>query len=312
MRSCNISILVAHILATLAIGTGVSQPVMALQTGPAQSNSAPAIVFTPGTGSSQGLTPLPPPRPVRPLFACSTFPEAAAAILKKYEAPVLRLSVAQVGLPLPAPPPAPLHLLDQTLLKLALDSYALHNCRYNTLSGPAQFVIVDFAKSSNEPRMFRIDLKTGDGIDKAFLVAHGAGSDPDDDGIAQSFGNAQGSLMSSLGAARGAEIYTGINGRSLRLDGLDPTNSAMRNRDIVAHSYQPEARRYFNASLRSMRSGRPGRSEGCFVVEPFIRDWLFDQLADGGFLYAGLGGAPAVPAAKPNTPQVTFVSGTGG
>jgi L,D-transpeptidase catalytic domain len=311
MRSCKISILSAKILGTLAMVIGASQPVMALQAGPVQSNPAPAIVFTPGTGSGQAL-PSPPPRPVHPLFACSAFPAAAAAILKRYEAPVLRLSVAQVGLPLPAPPPAPQHLLDLTLLKSALDSYALHNCRYGNLSGPAQFVIVDYAKPSNEPRLFRIDLNTGDGIDKAFLVAHGAGSDPDDDGIAQSFGNGQDSLMSSLGAARGAEIYTGINGRSLRLDGLDPTNSAMRSRDIVAHSYQPEARRYFNASLRLARNGRPGRSEGCFVVEPYLREWLFDQLADGGFLYAGLGGARAVPVPKPNTQQITFVSGTGG
>jgi L,D-transpeptidase catalytic domain len=311
MRSCNISILGIQLLAALAIGIAVSQPVLAQQTGPVQSGPAPAIVFTPGTGNGQAL-PSPPPRPVRPLLACSAFAEAASAILKRYEAPVLRLSVAQVGLPLPAPPPAPQHLLDLTLLKSALDSYALHNCRYGNLSGPAQFVIVDFAKPSSEPRLFRIDLKTGDGIDKAILVAHGAGSDPDDDGIAQSFGNGQDSLMSSLGAARGAEIYTGINGRSLRLDGLDPTNSAMRSRDIVAHSYQPEARRYFNASLRSMRSGRPGRSEGCFVVEPFIRDWLFDQLADGGFLYAGLGGSRAVVTPKPDAVQVTFVKGTGG
>jgi hypothetical protein len=311
MRSCNISILGTKTLGALAIGAGAAYPVMAWQTMSAQSNPVPSIVFTPGTGNGQTAT-YPPPRPVRPLFACSGFPEAAAAILKRYEAPVLRLSVAQVGLPLPAPPPAPQHLLDLTLLKSALDSYALHNCRYGNLSGPAQFVIVDFAKPSNEPRMFRIDLKTGEGIDKAFLVAHGSGSDPDDDGIAQNFGNGQDSLMSSLGAARGAEIYTGINGRSLRLDGLDQTNSAMRSRDIVAHSYQPEARRYFNASLRLTRNGRPGRSEGCFVVEPYLREWLFDQLADGGFLYAGLGGARAVPAPRPDTQQVIFVSGTGG
>jgi hypothetical protein len=314
MRSCKISILSTKILGTLAMVAAAAHPVMAWQTPPGLSNPAPSVVFTPGTGNGQppAYLPLRPLRPVRPLFACSAFPAAAAAILKRYEAPVLLLSVGQVGLPLPAPPPAPQHLLDLTLLKSALDSYALHNCRYGNLSGPAQFVIVDYAKPSNEPRMFRIDLKTGDGIDKAFLVAHGAGSDPDDDGIAQSFGNGQDSLMSSLGAVRGAEIYTGINGRSLRLDGLDPTNSAMRSRDIVAHSYQPEARRYFNASLRLARNGRPGRSEGCFVVEPYLREWLFDQLADGGFLYAGLGGARAAPVPKPNMQQITFVSGTGG
>jgi hypothetical protein len=275
-------------------------------TGPA---IPPSVVFAPGTGNGQPPAYVP-ARPVRLTFACNALPAASAAILERYEAPVLRLTVAQVGLPLPAAPPAPKHLLDFKLLKSALDSYAQHVCSYGNISGPAQFVIVDFAKPSTEPRLFRIDLKSGDGIDKAVLVAHGAGSDPDDDGIAQSFGNGQDSLMSSLGAARGAEIYTGINGRSLRLDGLDPSNNAMRSRDIVVHSYQADARRYFSASLRSVRGGRPGRSEGCFVVEPFARDWLFDQLADGGFLYAGLSGERPVP--KPNAGQVTYVSGTGG
>jgi hypothetical protein len=275
-------------------------------TGPA---TPPATVFAPGTGNGQRPAYVA-QRPVRPTFPCDALPTASAAILKRYEAPVVRLTVAQVGLPLPAAPLAPKHLLDFKLLKLALDSYAQHNCSDGDAPAPASFVIVDFAKPSPEPRLFRIDLKTGYGIDKAFLVAHGAGSDPDDDGIAQSFGNGQDSLMSSLGAARGAEVYTGINGRSLRLDGLDPTNSAMRSRDIVVHSYQAEARRYFSATLRSMRGGRPGRSEGCFVVEPYVRDWLFDQLADGGFLYAGLSGDR--PLQKPNVGQVTFVSGIGG
>lgn len=307
--------------------TGVVEPVGAQQAGSLQATSpqpAPTpdtkpapIIFTPGTGGGVGagstpLPPYPPPRPLRPQFACSTLPAASAAILKRYEAPVLRLTVAQVGLPLPEVPAAPTHLLDLMLLKSALESYALHNCRYGNLNGPAQFVIVDFAKSSSEPRLFRIDLNTGDGIDQAVLVAHGIGSDPDDDGIAQSFGNGQDSYMSSLGAARGAEIYVGANGRSLRLDGLDPTNNAMRSRDIVAHSYQAEARRYFSATLLSTRGGRPGRSEGCFVVEPQQREWLFDQLVDGGFLYAGLSGERLKSAPKPDAPQVTFVSGTGG
>ncbi len=278
----------------------------------APQTAQPAVVFTPGTGNAQSPT-YPPPRPMRPVFSCSKFAEASTALLKRYEAPVMRLSVAQVGLPLPPALPTPKHLLDRALLKSALDSYSQHNCAYGNQSGPAQFVIVDFSKPSTEPRLFRIDLNTGDGIDKAALVAHGAGSDPDDDGIAQSFGNAQDSFMSSLGAARGAEIYTGINGRSLRLDGLDPSNSAMRARDIVVHSYQPETRRYFNASLRAVRSGRPGRSEGCFVVEPHMRDWLFDQLVGGGFLYAGLSGERAMPkpAAVPGG-QVVFKAGTGG
>jgi hypothetical protein len=96
----------------------------------------------------------------------------------------------------------------------------------------------------------------------------------------------------------------------------------MRQRDIVVHSYAPERRRYFNYSLVSARGGKPGTSEGCFVVEPHRRDWLYDRLRDGGFLYAGLGKeglaqrgkpAPIKPAAAPQSAfqQVLFRQGTG-
>jgi hypothetical protein len=185
---------------------------------------------------------------------------------------------------------APPQRLDRTLMRTALISFRRHHCRGNYGAGNANIVVVDFAKPSSEPRLYIINLLTGLGIDNPIAVAHGIGSDPDDNGVADYFSNMQDSLMSSLGAARGAEQYRGINGLSLRLDGLEPSNNAMRRRDIVAHSYAPDRRRYFNAVLMSVRGGKPGSSEGCFVVAPEYRDWLFAVLADGGFLYAGLGG----------------------
>ncbi len=215
------------------------------------------------------------------------------------------------------PPDRPPQRLDPTLLQTALSSYRRHNCRSETGTGPADIVIVDFAKPSSEPRLYIVNLLTGQGIDTPIRVAHGIGSDPNDDGIADRFSNVYNSLASSLGAARGAELYVGQNGLSLRLDGLDFSNSQMRVRDIVAHSYAPERRRYFNASLLAVR-GRPGSSEGCFVVAPEHRDWLFSILRDGGFLFAGLGGErakemPVAPAPiEPVAGDVVFVPGTGG
>ena len=144
----------------------------------------------------------------------------------------------------------------------------------------------------------------------AIRVAHGIGSDPDDDSFASVFSNVQDSLSSSLGAARGAERYYGINGLSLRLDGLETSNSQMRARAIVVHSYVPERRRYFNADLIAMR-GKPGPSEGCFVVEPDKREWILETLENGGFIYSGYSGQlpqPIVPVANPN---VIFARGTG-
>jgi hypothetical protein len=204
----------------------------------------------------------------------------------------------------------PKQRLDGKLFATALEKYRGYYCAFGRNAGPAVIVVVDFAKHSSEPRLYRVDLRTGDGLDAPIRVAHGIGSDPDDDGFANVFSNVQDSLTSSLGAARGGERYVGQNGESLRLDGLEPSNSEMRARDIVVHSYQPERRRYFNAELVAMR-GKPGSSEGCFVVEPDKREWILDTLENGGFIYSGYSGElpkPIVPVLNQN---VTFARGTG-
>ena len=261
------------------------------------------IVFTPGTGSGEPVK----AQPLQVLYAplsCIDFVSARERLNTSYS-PASTTSA---------------NLLDKTLLDTALDSYGRNICQESSNSGfgPSQIVIVDFAKPSSQPRLYVVDLVTGQGLGTPVVVAHGVGSDRDDDGIAERFSNVYNSFASSLGAARGGELYTGINGLSLRLDGLDQSNSQMRVRDIVAHSYAPERRRYFNASVMSVRGGKPGMSEGCFVVAPHVRDLLFGVLRDGGFLFAGLGGhrAKEMPSPVVRTEavvgEVVFVRGTGG
>ncbi len=277
------------------------------------------VVFVPGTGAeTQGAPEQAATRPAadprRPTLACANLSERTAALLANYRAAPPRLALAALAQDsLTATPPWPAQRLDPTLLRTALASFARHNCANPNTRAIAQIFVIDFAKRSEQPRLYRVDLRSGDGLDTPYLVAHGIGSDPDDDGLAQNFGNVQDSLMSSLGAARGAELYDGINGRSLRLDGLDSSNYAMRARDIVVHSYAPSALRYFSATYRNARGGKPGTSEGCFVVEPGVLSWLFAGLADGGFLYAGLGGDQPVESAKPasHSAAISFVPGTG-
>ena len=267
--------------------------------------SPPPIVFAPGTGD--GI-----PVPIRPSFSCAALPPAQAMLAAMYPASTLQPALAELA-PVPTQMQPP-HRLERVLLDQAFASYAKYYCSYGRTSGPAIIVIVDFAKRSDEPRLYRIDLRDGRGIDDPIRVAHGIGSDPNDDGITDAFSDVQDSLMSSLGAARGGEIYVGINGRSLRLDGLEPSNSSMRARDIVVHSYSPGLMRYFNGELLMIRGGRPGTSEGCFVVEPDKRDWIMQTLVDGGFLYSGYSGVlpkPAVPR-TPTGQQVIFVPGRGG
>ena len=285
-------------------------------------SAEPDIVFAPGNGSGEPVVARPEPRPMpvsNAAFSCTDFASARERVERLYRPFAVPIAVPALAEGID-PPQTPLNRLDKTLLDTALDSYNRNICRKSQGRGfgPSQIVIVDFAKPSSQPRLYAVDLLSGQGLDAPVLVAHGVGSDRDDDGIAERFSNVYNSLASSLGAARGGELYTGINGLSLRLDGLDQSNSSMRMRDIVAHSYQPERRRYFNASLVAVRGGRPGMSEGCFVVAPHLREWLFGILRDGGFLYAGLGGdrvnempGPVVRG-EAVVGDVVFAPGTGG
>lgn len=265
---------------------GVATPAMAMQ--PALVDPGPAVIFQPGTGT-------PPVAAVasRPMMNCTELTQNEDAISARYYGGDVM---------------APAQRLERALLSSTLTKYRGHFCGSGRTAGPAVIVVVDFAKHSSDPRLYRVDLRTGDGLDAPIRVAHGIGSDPDDDGYASFFSNVEESLTSSLGAALGAERYIGINGLSLRLDGLEPTNSQMRARDIVVHSYAPERRRYFNAAHVAAR-GRPGSSEGCFVVEPDKREWILQTLENGGFIYAGFGSTR--PAPKPPAPQIIFAAGTG-
>ncbi|WP_448670422.1 murein L,D-transpeptidase catalytic domain-containing protein [Pseudoxanthomonas mexicana] len=58
-------------------------------------------------------------------------------------------------------------------------------------------------------------------------VAHGVGSDPNNDGLVERFSNEPNSLATSLGQYKVAEPYFSDKWQSTayRLDGLDPTNA---------------------------------------------------------------------------------------
>ena len=183
------------------------------------------IVFAPGNGSGEPIVARPEPRPTpvsNAALSCTDFAaarERVERLYRPYAAPITVPALADGVEPAPIPP----NRLDKTLLDTALDSYNRNICgkREGQGIGPSQIVVIDFAKPSSEPRLYAVDLLSGQGLDTPVAVAHGVGSDRDDDGIAERFSNVYNSLASSLGAARGGELYTGINGLSLRLDGLD-------------------------------------------------------------------------------------------
>ena len=73
----------------------------------------------------------------------------------------------------------------------------------------------------------------------AFVASHGSGSRRSHVPSAYArVSNADGSHLSSVGRALVAERYVGRYGVAYRLDGLEETNSAMRRRCIVLHSWR--------------------------------------------------------------------------
>ncbi len=142
------------------------------------------------------------------------------------------------------------------------------------IENPRYISMIDFDRHSSENRLWMVDVSTGQ-VD-ALPIAHGAGSDPDNDGYADRFSNVPNSRKSSLGAYLIAERYIGKYGQSLRLDGLESSNDLARPRAIVLHPA-----RYVEEG-----NSKQGRSWGCPAV-PF--GWIqrvIDRLRDKSFMYA--------------------------
>jgi hypothetical protein len=137
------------------------------------------------------------------------------------------------------------------------------------------YAIVDFDLPSTSKRLFVFD--TVDKKVESYYVAHGRGSG---ENVAERFSNAPGSFSSSLGIYKTMGEYNGHHGRSLRLEGLEPTNSNALSRAVVMHTadYMSEA------FIR--QTGRLGRSEGCFAVERSALNTLVDELKGGAFIIA--------------------------
>jgi hypothetical protein len=139
--------------------------------------------------------------------------------------------------------------------------------------------IVDFGLPSDKPRLHILEIETGGVV--SLLVAHGRGSDPDHRGWVQRFSNLEGSNASSEGAYVTSDYYVGRHGRSMRLRGLDPSNSNAEARAIVVH-----AATYVDGAV-ARTSGMIGRSEGCFAVARADLDQTLTSLGPGRLLIAG-------------------------
>jgi hypothetical protein len=136
--------------------------------------------------------------------------------------------------------------------------------------------IADFGRPSWEPRLHLADMTCG--AVTSFLVAHGCGSDLAFSGWLGAFSNEPGSQASSAGAFRTTGFYAGAHGRSMRLEGLDPSNSNARRRDVVIHAadyVSPEV-------VRDI--GKLGWSEGCFAIDHRDLALVLGRLGPGRLL----------------------------
>lgn len=138
--------------------------------------------------------------------------------------------------------------------------------------------LADFNRSSGLPRFHFLNMVSG--RQTSLLVSHGRGSDPGHSGWLQRFSNVSGSAATSSGAYRTSDYYTGRHGRSLRLDGLDPTNDQAEARAIVVHGAA-----YVSAEM-ARTTGKVGRSEGCFAFAQADLPQVLDRLGPGRLIIA--------------------------
>jgi len=138
--------------------------------------------------------------------------------------------------------------------------------------------VADFSLHSRVPR-FHLVSPTDGGM-RSYLVAHGRGSDPSHTGWLEHFSNEPHSNATSAGAYRTGSFYVGSHGDSIRLDGLDPTNSNAASRAIVIHSA------WYVSEAMIGHSGMLGRSEGCLAVAGCNLGEILSALGPGRLIYA--------------------------
>jgi hypothetical protein len=179
--------------------------------------------------------------------------------------------------PVPARPRVQLDAyIDPRIVARARASFDRHRAELGHIDVVA---IADFTKASRDPRFFLLD--TTSGRVTRHLVAHGRGSDPSHTGFLQRFSNEMGSEASSDGAYVTTEYYPGHYGRSMRVRGLDYSNSNAEARAIVVHSAW-----YAEPEILTTNNGMLGRSEGCFALSHTSLQEALERLGPGRFLYA--------------------------
>ena len=137
--------------------------------------------------------------------------------------------------------------------------------------------VIDYSLPSDKPRLFTFNVAARTLLFRE-LVAHGKNSGGN---RASFFSNSPGSLATSLGLFVTADTYTGSNGYSLRLRGLEEgVNDMAMDRAIVMHGASYVSRAAINAL------GRLGRSWGCPAVRREMARKIIDTVKGGSPIFA--------------------------
>jgi len=157
----------------------------------------------------------------------------------------------------------------QALLAKAINYFDANKAK---IKNKEYMVVIDYKQKSTKERFYLIDMISGK-VER-YLVAHGAGSDPDADGIATKFSNTDSTHMTSLGFFITAETYFGGHGYSLMLDGKSSTNSNARARAIVVHGAE------------YVDQGHVGRSWGCPALSMRDYEEVIAKIKGGALIYS--------------------------
>ena len=197
----------------------------------------------------------------------SVLPSLVAPATPDPLAPIAPRPQAQI---LTSPAPASIDPQLFARAKAALDQHQVY--ARDTIA------IADFSKPSSEPRFHVVDLASGDV--ESHRVCHGRGSDPAHSGYLERFSNDFGSYATSSGTYTTADYYDGKYGLSMKVRGLDWSNSNAEARAIVIHNAW-----YAEDDMIPLH-GMLGRSEGCFAMSRSSQFAVMRRLAGGRMIYA--------------------------
>ena len=200
---------------------------------------------------------------------------ASSSVLPSLAVPAPQDPLAPLGSQAPAQAPVPSAPtgIDPELLARAKAALDQHQIWPRDTIG-----VVDFSKPSGEPRFYVIDLASGDV--ETHRVCHGRGSDPSQTGYLERFSNNFGSYASSNGTYLTGDYYDGKYGLSMKVRGLDWSNSNAEQRAIVIHNAW-----YAEDDMIPLH-GKLGRSEGCFAMSRASQYAVMRKLAGGRMIYA--------------------------